>query len=79
MKIQLNLYASLARYLPHKGKGNPCTLELVDGTTIDEVLTLLKIPSNVVKLLFLNGVHAAGDEILKEGDRVGVFPPIGGG
>jgi molybdopterin converting factor small subunit len=32
-----------------------------------------------VKLIFLNGLHAQGDEILSEGDRVGVFPAVAGG
>jgi molybdopterin converting factor small subunit len=27
----------------------------------------------------LNGIHAQGDEVLKEGDRVGAFPPVAGG
>ena len=79
MKIQLNLYASLTRYLPHEGKANSCTVSLSDGTTVGELLRQLEIPSDAVKLVFLNGVHATGDEILKDGDRVGVFPPIGGG
>jgi sulfur carrier protein ThiS len=79
MKIQLNLYASLTRYLPHEGKGNSCTVALSEGTTVDELLSQLEIPSDAVKLIFLNGVHATGDEILKDGGRVGVFPPIGGG
>jgi molybdopterin converting factor small subunit len=27
----------------------------------------------------LNGIHARGDEVLKDGDRVGAFPPVAGG
>jgi hypothetical protein len=42
-------------------------------------LEQLKIPPDSIKLVFLNGVHANGDEILKDGDRIGAFPPIGGG
>jgi len=30
-------------------------------------------------MIFLNGLHATGDEVLREGDRVGVFPPVAGG
>jgi molybdopterin converting factor small subunit len=32
-----------------------------------------------VKIIFLNGIHASGEETLREGDRVGVFPPVAGG
>jgi molybdopterin converting factor small subunit len=37
------------------------------------------IPPEAPKVIFLNGVHATGNEVLKEGDRVGAFPPVAGG
>jgi len=46
---------------------------------VSELLEQLKIPPDAVKLVFLNGIHANGNETLKDGDRVGAFPPIGGG
>lgn len=79
MEVTLNLFATLSQYMPHKAKGRPCTVEVDDGTTVSDLLKVLKIPVQKAKLVFLNGVHSKGDEILKEGDRVGVFPPIGGG
>jgi len=44
-----------------------------------EILKRLDVPLDKVKVIFLNGVHGKGEEILKEGDRVGVFPPVAGG
>jgi sulfur carrier protein ThiS len=79
MEITLNLFATLSRYMPRKAKGNSCTIEVNEGTRIRELLEGLKIPAKEVKLVFLNGGQAKGDEILKDGDRVGVFPPLGGG
>lgn len=79
MKVELNLFASLAGYMPDKAKGNPCTLDINEGTTIRQLLEPLKMPAKVIKMIFLNGVHANGDETLKDGDRVGVFPPVAGG
>jgi len=79
MKVELNLFASLAGYMPDKAKGNFSTAEISEGTKVRELLEQFKIPKDFVKLVFLNGVHANGDEILKDGDKVGVFPPIGGG
>jgi molybdopterin synthase sulfur carrier subunit len=80
MKIELNLYASLRGYLPqaNQGKAKEPT-EVRAGTTIRELLAQLRVPADAVKIIFLNGVHAKGDETLKEGDRVGVFPPVAGG
>jgi sulfur-carrier protein len=80
MKIELNLYASLARYIPRE-TGAPYNRiwEVAEGTTILALLHRLQVPMDRVKLIFLNGLHAHGDEILSEGDRVGVFPAVAGG
>ena len=80
MKIELNLYASLRGYSPAANQGESREpTEVRAGTTIRELLAQLGVPVDAVKIIFLNGVHAKGDEMLNEGDRVGVFPPVAGG
>ena len=80
MKIELKLFASFERFMPDKTDGgSPPRTEIRDGITVNELLEELKIPANEVKIVFLNGIHAKGDEILQEGDRLGVFPPVAGG
>ena len=80
MKIEVKLYASLAQYGPEESVGKPPqAMEVAEGTTIKELLKVLTVPAEAVKVVFLNGIHAKGDEVLKEGDRVGVFPPVAGG
>ena len=80
MKIELNLYASLRAYAPNASQGEAkAPTEVGEGITIRELLAQLRIPGEAVKIVFLNGVRASGDETLKEGDRVGVFPPVAGG
>ena len=79
MKIELKLYASLTPYMPEKTGENPHLVEITEGITIGQFLENLKIPNGAVRIIFLNGVHARADEILKEGDRLGVFPPLAGG
>jgi molybdopterin synthase sulfur carrier subunit len=80
MKIELKLYASLGRYMPQvsleKKQG---LLEVGEGTTIRALLESLRVPLETVKLIFLNGTHAKDNEVLKDGDRLGVFPPVAGG
>ena len=77
--IEFKLYATLARYLPDKFRESNGILALKDGTTIGQLLQQLNIPSEKAKLIFLDGVHADMDAVLKEGSRVGIFPPVGGG
>jgi sulfur carrier protein ThiS len=74
MKVELNLYASLARFVPRTGP-----MEVDGETTILGLLRRLDVPMEKVKIIFLNGIHASGRELLKDGDRIGVFPPVAGG
>ena len=80
MKVELNLFASLARFAPDKiGSHGHLILDVAEGTTIMELLNRLKIPIDKIRMIFLNGLHATGDEVLNDRDRVGVFPPVAGG
>jgi sulfur-carrier protein len=80
MKIQLNLFASLTRFLPDpESPGFSNLVEIEEGTTIEALLDHLKIPREQPKIIFLNGLHAEGTTVLKAGDRLGIFPPLAGG
>ena len=79
MKIEMNLYASLSRYAPDRGSRKRFLMEITEGTKIRDLLAQLKVPKDAVKILFINGVHANGDTIVKDGDRLGIFPPVAGG
>ena len=79
MKINLNLYASLAEYLPDKARGNPNVLELPAGTTIKQLIAQLQIPLDTPRIIFLNGAHAPLEALINDGDRLGMFPPLAGG
>jgi molybdopterin converting factor small subunit len=54
-------------------------MEIAEGKTIGEMLEGLKVPLESVKLVFLNGLHSDMNQTLRDGDRVGVFPPVAGG
>ncbi len=80
MKIELKLYASLGKYMPQALlEKKQDYLEVEEDTTIKALLEKLKVPLETVKLIFVNGVHAKDNEVLKDGDRLGVFPPVAGG
>jgi sulfur-carrier protein len=79
MKIKLNLYASLAEYLPDRARGNPNLIELPGGTTVKQLIEQLHIPLDTPRIIFLNGLHAPLEALLNDGDRLGMFPPLAGG
>jgi len=80
MKVELNLFASLARYAPDKTLSHGHRmLDVAEGTTIMGLLNRLELPIDKIRMIFLNGLHATSDEVLRDGDRLGVFPPVAGG
>jgi molybdopterin converting factor small subunit len=79
MKIEVNLYATLKRYMKNESDGKSSAITLEDGVCVKDVIQKLNIPVDTVKLIFINGVHAKLDTNLKDGDRLGLFPPVGGG
>ena len=79
MKIEVQLFAFLGKYMPSREAGGACTLEVADGSTVGQVLTTLKVPAGEAKLFFRNGVHAREGDVLREGDRLAVFQPVAGG
>ena len=72
--IEVRCFASLAQYTPAGG----CT-EFAAPATAGDVLRALGISAEEVAIIFVNGAHATETTELQDGDRVGLFPPVGGG
>ncbi len=77
MKVEVRLFASLSKYTP-EGLGDGET-DVPEGCTAGELLERLGVPADLVKVVFVNGVHAPPERELQAGDRVGIFPPVAGG
>ncbi len=76
MKIELHLYATLRQYEP---EGHQGVLEIEDGTTVEDLLVTMGVPLEQAKLVYVNGRRVNLDYTFKDGDRVGIFPPVAGG
>lgn len=74
MLLEVKCYATLAKYQP----GDEDFL-LGPNPTLRDLVGFLGIPEGELKISFVNGVHAELDHELHEGDRVGLFPAVGGG
>ncbi|MGE4538116.1 MAG: MoaD/ThiS family protein [Desulfovibrio sp.] len=75
MPIEIKCYATLADRAPADAAAFP----VAPGETLLDVLTRLSIAEEDVKIVFVNGVISPLDRPLVDGDRVGVFPAVGGG
>lgn len=79
MLVTVKLFASLARFSPGGLPGTPFDISLSESATLQNVVDQLGIPSEETKVTFVNGLIRELDWDLKQGDEVGIFPPIGGG
>jgi molybdopterin converting factor small subunit len=73
--IQIKLFASLQKFMPASAEN----YAIEDGITVGALLQQLDIPQDMIKLVFVDNVRAELTSILKGGERVGIFPPVGGG
>jgi sulfur carrier protein len=74
MKAKIKLFATL-----RNGRFDIKEMDLEEGTTILNITEHLGIEKKDAAILFINGVHAEPDSVIKEGDDVAIFPPVGGG
>ena len=79
MEVKVKLFATLRDYLPKGSDGKSCQMEIDDTTTIEQIITKLKIPDEIPKIILVNGLQGSMDQTLKEGDTVSIFTPIAGG
>lgn len=79
MDVEVKLFATLRDYLPKGSSRFSCRLEIDGRTTVQDILTRLKIPEEIPKIILVNGIHGKKDQVLKEGDVVSIFPPVAGG
>ncbi len=75
MKIQVKSFATLAPYQPD----NSDSYEVRDSATVGDVVQELGVPMDELNLTFVNSARVTLDHQLQNGDRLGLFPLVGGG
>lgn len=75
MIISVKCFATLSERTPE----DPGAVEVPDGLSLAGLMAQLGVDPAQVRLAFVNGRAAAPDQVLAQGDRVGLFPPVGGG
>ncbi|HWJ03772.1 MAG TPA: MoaD/ThiS family protein [Verrucomicrobiae bacterium] len=79
MRLEIRVFAGLHKYIPAAHSGEPIDLEIQDGCDGYELLSALNIPVPEAFVFMVNGCRQDLSEPLADGDRIGIFPPIGGG
>jgi sulfur carrier protein ThiS len=78
MRVEVHLHADLERYAP-TGRRGVLSLELPVGAQVSDVLREVALPADRRVLVGLNGVAARLEQVLEDGARIDLVPPIAGG
>lgn len=73
--VTIKLFATLGKFMPPAADSYP----IAPGTTVKQLLAAIEVPQEKAKLIFVNGSRSDINTVLDNGDRVGIFPPVGGG
>lgn len=79
MALKVFLAATLRKYVPGYDGAVGHDLQIPPGSTVGDAARLLGIPEEDVKLIFVNGKGSKWDTLLQGDERLGLFPPVGGG
>ena len=77
--VEVRLYATLQKYYPSLRIGEPLVITLDDKARLENLLGELKIPKEEIKATLVNGKWGEESYLLEDGDRIGIFSPVGGG
>lgn len=79
MRVDVALFAHFSGFQPDgKGGRHARAFELSEGTTIADVIEMIGLPDEP-RVIFVNSKHAPEGQVLAEGDRLAIFPPVAGG
>ncbi|MFZ5649511.1 MAG: MoaD/ThiS family protein [Bacillota bacterium] len=79
MILEVRVFGGLEKRMPGAIYGKPIEMNVPGGTTVADLLRMLKIPEQDVFTTLVNGIHSNREYTLNPGDRVAFFPPVGGG
>ncbi len=79
MKIEVRLFSFLCRLLGKEENRYFFSMEIGEGATCADLLTALRIPGNIPKVILVNGIVKDEKVLLQEGDEVSILPPVEGG
>jgi sulfur carrier protein len=74
MEVNVKLFATL-----REGRFKAERTQLGDNSRVIDVIEKYDLPLEEVAICYVNGRDADNDHILRNGDTISLFPPVGGG
>jgi len=79
VRVDVQLHATLATFLPSRARGGVAPVDLPDTATVADLIRELAIPLDLSRIVLVNGHDVDDETLLRAGDVVDVFPPLAGG
>ncbi len=79
MNIEIRLFAMLRDYLPEGTEGFAFIKRLDGEKTAGELIKELGLPRDMPVIIVAKGVQVDEGYVMKDGDVISFFPPLGGG
>ena len=79
MALKVFLSSTLRKHIADYEPSHGIRMEGAAGMTVKDLCIQLKIPLEKIKIIMINGRSAGFNNRLNEGERVALFPPVGGG
>ena len=79
--VSVKIHHGFKKFLPAGMKtGDPFDISVEDNTAVGDLLRdKIKLPSDIPKMILINGLHSKDQHALKAGDNVSLFMPMAGG
>ena len=77
--VHIKLIATYQKLLPPGTKGNVISMDVPEGTTVEQVMTRFEVPLDDTSVILLNGLTVPLDTPLSDGDTAAAFSAIAGG
>jgi sulfur carrier protein ThiS len=79
MPLKIFLSSTLRRHVPGYDPVTGLEIAIHEPRTVAEVCLQMHIPTEKIKVVMVDGKHQNIDHVLYGEERIGLFPPVGGG
>jgi len=79
VRIEVRLFSYLCKWCGKEGNRHSFVFEIERDATCADLLSALKIPQEIPKIILINETVKEETYPLEEGDVVSILPPIDGG
>ena len=79
IRVEVRLHAGLIRFAPDASTRGTYHRELPDGARVRDVLAGFGLPPERRVIIGVNGQAASADDLLTDGSKIDLVPPIAGG